>query len=108
MKEMKKKFSVDGEVFSVLEDVLGCKWTVRVITSIAAGSARPGELQRKISGISAKILNQRLRKLLKYNLITRRSFSQIPPRVEYKITPAGKKIIKVLSQLEEIGKAITN
>lgn len=86
----------------VIEDVLGCKWTVVVLRAIANGTNRPGVLTRTISGLSAKVLNQRLRKLLRYSIISRKVFNEIPPKVEYALTPLGRRIAKVLTELDRI------
>lgn len=86
----------------VLEEILGCKWSVVVLRNIAAGVSRPGALTRAISGISAKVLNERLRKLLRYEIITRKHFKQIPPRVEYRLTPIGRRLAELLCELDEL------
>ncbi len=105
MKSKSKKFlSRDDNlgISRLLEDILGCKWTVVVIRGIAAGTTRPGALTRKIKGLTAKVLNERLRKLLKYEVISRKVFSEIPPKVEYHLTPLGQRICRVIVDLEEI------
>lgn len=85
-----------------LEDVVGCKWSAGVIAAIGAGVCRPGELERHIPGISTKVLNERLRKLRAFGLITRTEFSGLPARVDYHLTPTGKKLAKLLVQLQEL------
>lgn len=85
-----------------LEDVIGCKWSVAVMASIAAKVRRPGELERHIPGISTKVLNERLRKLLAFGLITRTEFPGLPARVEYNLTPTGRKLAKILTQLHDL------
>ncbi|MCO6431510.1 MAG: helix-turn-helix transcriptional regulator [Deltaproteobacteria bacterium] len=105
MKTRKKKVAngpTTHGISRVIEDILGCKWTVVVLRNIAGGTNRPGALTRRIPGLSAKVLNQRLRKLGRYNIIRRKIFNELPPRVEYSLTPLGRKIAKVLSQLEGI------
>jgi DNA-binding HxlR family transcriptional regulator len=59
-----------------LEDVVGCKWSAAVLAAIGRGVSRPGQLERFIPGISTKILNERLRKLVDYRLITRTEISR--------------------------------
>ena len=85
-----------------LEDVIGCKWSVGVVAAIGEGVRRPGELERHIPGISTKVLNERLRKLLAFGVITRKEFSGLPARVEYHLTPTGKKLAKILAQLHAL------
>lgn len=87
-------------VYRKLEDVIGCKWSVSVLLSINAGTNRPGALERSISGISKKILSERLRKLTSYGLLNKQSFPEVPPRTEYSLTPAGRQLIKIIQQIQ--------
>jgi DNA-binding HxlR family transcriptional regulator len=101
---MKRKLlSVRERVnYHSLEDVVGCKWSAGVIAAIGAGVTRPGELERYIPGISTKVLNERLRKLLAYGLISRKEFSGLPARVDYDLTSSGRKLARILEQLREL------
>jgi DNA-binding HxlR family transcriptional regulator len=63
----------------LLEDVLGCRWTFAVLRAVAEGVRRPGALKRAISGISAKVLNERLRRFTDAGLFERVQFPEIPP-----------------------------
>ncbi|MBC8095824.1 MAG: helix-turn-helix transcriptional regulator [Akkermansiaceae bacterium] len=84
------------------EDVVGCKWSAAVLAAIALGVTRPGQLERFIPGISTKVLNERLRKLLAFGLIVREEFPGLPARVDYGLTPAGKKLAHILEQLGDL------
>jgi DNA-binding HxlR family transcriptional regulator len=99
---MKKKINEVTGVSHVLEDVLGCKWTVIVLEKIASGIHRPGALSKSTSGLTVKVLNERLRKLLRYKIISRKVFSEIPPKVEYRITPLGRRFSKIIEQLKDL------
>ena len=85
-----------------LEDVIGCKWSAGVVGAIHRGVQRPGELERFIPGISTKVLNERLRKLLAYGLISRTEYAGLPARVEYELTPAGEKLAVIIEQIREL------
>ena len=85
-----------------LEDVVGCKWSAAVLAAIGRGVARPGQLERFIPGISTKVLNERLRKLLDYQLITRREFPGRIPRVEYGLTDTGRKLSIIIDQIRDL------
>ncbi len=85
-----------------LEDVVGCKWSAGVLAAIGRGVRRPGQLERFIPGISTKVLNERLRKLLNYELITRREFPGKVLRVEYGLTSTGRKLVAILEQLRNL------
>ncbi len=85
-----------------LEDVVGCKWSAAVVAAIGRGVTRPGQLERFIPGISTKVLNERLRKLLDYALIVREETPGKIPRVDYRLTPTGRKLVGVLEQLRDL------
>lgn len=89
-----------------LEDVVGCKWSVSVLLAIAEGTYRPGELERAIDGISTKILSERLRKLTAYGLLTKQSYPEIPPRVEYSLTPNGHRLIEIVARIRDLDREI--
>jgi DNA-binding HxlR family transcriptional regulator len=85
-----------------LEDVVGCKWSAAVLAAVARGVTRPGQLERFIPGISTKVLNERLRKLLDYELIARREFPGKVLRVEYHLTGTGRKLAAIIEQLRDL------
>lgn len=85
-----------------LEDVVGCKWSVSVLLAVGDGVSRPGTLERSIDGISTKVLSERLRKLTAYGLLEKRSFPEVPPRTEYSLTLSGKKLVKIVQQINEL------
>jgi DNA-binding HxlR family transcriptional regulator len=89
-------------VDSLLEDVIGCRWTVSVLRAVAAGVNRPGALERHIEGISTKVLTDRLRQFNRAGIFERVQFPEIPPRVEYHLTPFGKKFSKLLKEVEKL------
>jgi DNA-binding HxlR family transcriptional regulator len=86
----------------MVEDIVGCKWSLTVLGLVSRGVARPGAMQRSVAGLSTKVLNERLRKLLRFGLIERRAFAEVPPRVEYRLTTRGCKFEKLLAQVAEL------
>jgi DNA-binding HxlR family transcriptional regulator len=86
----------------LLEDVLGCRWTVSVLRAVASGVRRPGALERHINGISTKVLNDRLRAFTRVGIFERMQFPEIPPRVEYHLTDFGKKFLTLLKAVEKL------
>src|SRR5262245_44279106 len=95
-------------VDTLLEDVIGCRWTISVLRAVAAGVTRPGALERHIEGISTKVLTDRLRHFTRAGIFERVQFPEIPPRVEYRLTPFGKKFIKLLRQVEKLQVELNN
>jgi DNA-binding HxlR family transcriptional regulator len=103
LKRTRKYFSVaERATYRRLEDVVGCKWSAAVVAALGRGVQRPGALERYIPGISKKVLNERLRKLLAYGLVTRAEYDESPPRVEYRLSRAGRKLAGVLAKLREV------
>jgi len=86
----------------LLEDVIGCRWTISVLRAVASGVNRPGALERHIEGISAKVLTDRLRHFTRAGLFERLPYPEIPPRVEYRLTPFGKKFLRLLKEVEKL------
>ncbi|NEQ47346.1 MAG: helix-turn-helix transcriptional regulator [Leptolyngbya sp. SIOISBB] len=88
--------------FKMTEDVLGCKWSLTVLQLVRQGISRPGSMVRSVEGLTTKVLNERLRKLMRYKILKRHAYPEIPPRVEYRLTPLGEKFIGILDQLAEL------
>lgn len=83
----------------MVEDIIGCKWSLTVLSLIAGGVSRPGAMQRRVPGLTAKVLTERLRKLLRYQVIEREVFAEVPPRVEYRLTDFGRRFSGILDQI---------
>ena len=86
----------------LLEDVIGCRWTITVLRAVNSGVHRPGALERHIEGISAKVLSDRLKHFQRAGILEREVFPEIPPRVEYRLTPFGKRFTKLLREVERL------
>ena len=86
----------------LLEDVIGCRWTISVLSAVARGVRRPGALERHIEGISTKVLSDRLRHFTRAGIFERIQFPEIPPRVEYRLTNFGKKFMRLLKEVEKL------
>lgn len=106
MQQAKKISTKSRSSYQKLEDVIGCKWSVSVLTNVGKGINRPGELERTIEGISTKVLSERFRKLVEYGLLDKKSFNELPPRTEYYLTEKGSKVVDIIvqiHQLDEVG-----
>jgi DNA-binding HxlR family transcriptional regulator len=86
----------------LLEEIIGCRWTISVLGAVANGVRRPGALQRHIEGISTKVLSDRLRHFTRAGIFERVQFPEIPPRVEYRLTTFGKKFMRLLREVEKL------
>jgi DNA-binding HxlR family transcriptional regulator len=70
-------------------ETVAAKWSLLTIVALADRSVRFGDLQRKVEGISQKMLTQTLRALEREGLVTRTVHAEVPPRVEYALTADG-------------------
>ncbi len=89
----------DRKAYHRFEDVIGCKWSTLVVAAVSQGVTRPGELERYIPGISTKVLNERLRKLVDFQVLSRTEQSGLPARVDYALTDSGSKLAALLEQV---------
>ena len=85
-------------------DIIGGKWKLIILWHLAQGTLRFSELEKRIAGITPKMLTQSLRELEKDKLISRKLYPVIPPKVEYSITPHGVSLGKILKDLDKWGK----
>ena len=94
--------SKDGCLSSCLQ-VLGNKWTALILRDLTEGPKRFTELERSLDGISPRTLSQRLDDLEEHKIITKKSYHEIPPRIEYTLTPKGRDFVPVLKQMATWG-----
>ena len=88
----------DCPVCRTAEIVCG-KWTLLVIRDLADGRSRFCELERSLAGISPRTLSLRLRALEEEGIVERRTYPEVPPRVEYELTPLGRSLLSVVLDL---------
>lgn len=55
----------------MVEDIVGCKWPLVVLDPVSRGVVRPGAMQKSVAGLTAKVLNERLRKLTRFGILER-------------------------------------
>src|SRR6266478_7665244 len=82
-----------------LLDRIGDKWTPIVLYILGQGTKRYGEMQRHLPDVSKKMLTQTLRRLEEDGLLTRTVFAEVPPRVEYDLTPLGRVFLEPVTSL---------
>ena len=80
-------------------DRIADKWSLLVISVLADGVRRFGELRREIDGISQRMLTLTLRQLEREGLVTRTVFPVVPPRVDYQLTPLGSTLLDTIQSL---------
>jgi DNA-binding HxlR family transcriptional regulator len=82
-------------------DRIGDRWTVLIVGVLGEGDARFSELRRRVGGVSQKMLTQTLRGLERDGLVRRTVHPQVPVRVEYALTEAGRTLLGPLRALQE-------
>lgn len=83
--------------------VLGGKWTIQIIARLLEGTCRFGELMHGLGGVSPKMLVSRLRELESQGLVVRTLYPEIPPRVEYALTPEGRTLQPIITAITQWG-----
>jgi DNA-binding HxlR family transcriptional regulator len=90
-------------VASMVESIIGCKWSIRLLRLIADGCRRPSGLLRGCPGLSAKVMNERLRKMTGFGILRRTVFGEKPPvEVEYALTPFGRRFTRILDEVRRL------
>ena len=84
-------------------DILGGKWKLQIILSLSFNTRRFKEIQRDVTGITAKVLSKELKDLEMNQLVSRTVYDTMPVSVEYTLTPYGKSLEKVMEALYNWG-----
>lgn len=83
--------------------LIGNKWKPLLLFHLLEGALRSGELQKSVAGISNKMFTQTIRELEKDDLVERKIFPVVPPKVEYKLSVRGKSLEPILRSLDQWG-----
>jgi DNA-binding HxlR family transcriptional regulator len=87
----------------LVREVLYGKWKIHLLYFISQGDKRPGELQRKIPGATRRVLSVQLNQLEEHELISKKIYAELPPKVEYSLTALGESVLPVIMTLGEWG-----
>ena len=85
-------------------EIVCSKWTVLVLRDLAEGRSRFCELERSLAGISPRTLSLRLRALEEEGIVARRTFPEVPPRVEYALTEKGRALLPLIEDMRQYGR----
>jgi DNA-binding HxlR family transcriptional regulator len=85
-------------------DLVCAKWTILVIRDLAGGCSRFCELERSLAGISPRTLSLRLRALEEEGIVDRRTYPEVPPRVEYELTEKGRALLPLIDDMRAYGR----
>ncbi|HEY3274212.1 MAG TPA: helix-turn-helix domain-containing protein [Methanocella sp.] len=97
---LKKKYHCPVEAAI---DLIGGKWKPLILWALRDGTLRFSQIESELHGITQKMLTKQLRELEQDGLVARKVYAQVPPKVEYTLTPTGVSLIPVLDMLCEWG-----
>ena len=75
------------------------KWKVLILRDLMNGTLRFGELKKSIGHVTQKVLNAQLRQMEASGLLTRKVYAEVPPRVEYSLTPLGRSLQPIMDAM---------
>ncbi len=86
------------------QSILGGKWKLVILWHLGFdGVHRFNQLQRRLTGVTHKVLSEKLKELENDGLIARKQYNEVPPRVEYTLTEKGKTVIPILDEMHKWG-----
>lgn len=88
---------------SAMLEFIGGKWKPVILYHLRSDTRRFGELAARMPTISRKVLTDQLKELERDNLVIRKQFKEIPPRVEYSLSELGKSMAPILAEMEKWG-----
>jgi DNA-binding HxlR family transcriptional regulator len=94
------------KVARMVEDIVGCKWSLAVLGAVRGGVCRPGAMEHAIDGLSKKVLNERLAKLVRFGILDKHAYAEMPPRVEYRLTAFGDRFCGLLDGIDALQREI--
>lgn len=83
--------------------LIGNKWKLLILRALFLGTCRFNQLQKELGDISQKVLTENLRDLERAKLISRTVYPEVPPRVEYSLTPLGQSLRGIVQAMKDFG-----
>ena len=83
--------------------IIGNKWTALILRDLTKGPNRFHELEKSVAGINPRTLSKRLDDLEEFGIITKKSFAEVPPHIEYSLTKKGEDLIPIVKQMASWG-----
>jgi DNA-binding HxlR family transcriptional regulator len=85
-------------------EIVCAKWTILIVRDLADGRSRFSQMERSLAGISPRTLSLRLRALEEEGIVERRTYPEVPPRVEYALTEKGLALIPIIDSMRHYGR----
>lgn len=101
---MKKKEELPGCPVATTVKLIGSKWSLLILRNLLDRPWRFNELLKSLEGISQKVLTDRLRSMEADGIVTRTVYAEVPPKVEYALSPLGETMRPIIASMEKWGK----
>jgi DNA-binding HxlR family transcriptional regulator len=101
VKNVNAKDEIENCPISKAQKIIGGKWTLTILYHLSTGTHRFGELSRLVTNMTQATLTKELRNLESYQLIKRKVYPEVPPKVEYSLTEIGMRFLPVLQELSQ-------
>lgn len=100
----KKKIPITEDCgLDLIREVLYGKWKIHLLYYISIGNIRPSQLQKQIPEASRRVLNMQLNQLEDHELISKKIYQQVPPKVEYSLSDFGQSLLPLIITLGNWG-----
>ncbi len=97
--------NLDKQAIAKAAHMLGDTWALLIVSELLGGTKRFSEIQQGLDRLNPQTLSARLKMLEQFSFVTRRAYAEIPPRVEYELTPKGRAVAGILQALSDFGVA---
>lgn len=87
----------------LVQDIVSGKWKILIMWYLGYSELRFSDIQKKLPSVSQKVLSRQLKSLEEDNIINRKVYPIVPPKVEYSLTDTGKKLIPILEMMHTFG-----
>ena len=94
------------DVGETISAVYGCKWSLKILDAIQRGICRPGAMEKALPGLTTRVQSYYFKRMMELGVIDKTTFPEVPPRVEYWVTPYGIRILKILKNIQDLQKQI--
>lgn len=105
---MKTKDELPACPVATTVSLIGSKWKILIMRNLLGRTWRFNELKKDLDGISQKVLTDNLRSMEEDGLVVRTVYAEVPPRVEYSLSPLGRSMQPIIEAMAEWGTAYKN
>jgi DNA-binding HxlR family transcriptional regulator len=104
MYERKTPLTIDCGLH-LTKEVLNGKWKPALLHAISMNIKRPSEMLRLLPGVTRRVLNVQLKELEVHGLVEKKTYPQLPPKVEYSLTEIGRSLLPIIDAMNQWGDA---